>query len=66
MEIKIIGTSHISKDSVLEIKKQISTFKPDIVCVELDVNRYKSLFHKKSEKIRLSNISNIIISCTFI
>jgi pheromone shutdown protein TraB len=28
MEIKIVGTSHISKDSVKEIKHQISEFKP--------------------------------------
>ena len=43
MEIKIIGTSHISKDSVTEIKRSIKEFEPDIVCVELDINRYKSL-----------------------
>ena len=59
MEIKIIGTSHISKDSVKEIKHQISEFKPDIVCVELDVHRYKSLFRKTKGKIKLSQISKL-------
>ena len=59
MEIKIVGTSHISKDSVKEIKHQISEFKPDIVCVELDVHRYKSLFNKTTRKIKLSQISKL-------
>ncbi len=46
MDIKnltIIGTSHISKDSVSLIKQKICKEKPDIVCVELDRNRLKSL-----------------------
>ncbi len=59
MEIKIIGTSHISKDSVKEIKKTIDEFKPDIVCVELDVNRYKSLFQKRRGNLKLSHISKL-------
>ena len=59
MEIKIVGTSHISKDSVKEIKHQISEFKPDIVCVELDVHRYKSLFQKTRNKVKLSQISKL-------
>jgi len=59
MEIKIIGTSHISKDSVKEIKKTIDEFKPDKVCVELDVNRYKSLFQKRRGNLKLSHISKL-------
>jgi len=59
MKIKIIGTSHISKDSVNEIKNQINDFKPDIVCVELDVHRYKSLFQKTRGKFKLAQISKL-------
>lgn len=59
MEVKIVGTSHISKDSVTEIKKTIEEFKPDIVCVELDVNRYKSLFQKRRGRIKLSNVTKL-------
>jgi len=59
MEIKIIGTSHISKDSVTEIKRSIKEFEPDIVCVELDINRYKSLFQKSRGKIKLSHITKL-------
>ena len=59
MEVKIIGTSHISKDSVTEIKKTIGEFEPDIVCVELDVNRYKSLFQKRRGKFKLSHIGRL-------
>ena len=59
MEIRIVGTSHISKDSVIEIKQQISEFKPDIVCVELDVYRYKTLFHKVKSKIKISMVRKL-------
>ncbi len=59
MEVKIVGTSHISKDSVTEIKKTINEFKPTIVCVELDINRYKSLFQKRSGKIKISNVTKL-------
>ena len=40
MEVKIndniilVGTAHISKDSVEEVKKVIKKYKPDIVAVE--------------------------------
>ena len=39
VKIKIIGTSHISKQSVSEIKKAMIEFKPDIVAIELDAQR---------------------------
>ncbi len=39
----IIGTSHIAKQSIKQIKSAVSSFKPDIVAVELDYRRYKSL-----------------------
>lgn len=39
-EIMLVGTAHVSKDSVDEVKETISTFKPDIVAVELCKGRY--------------------------
>ncbi len=40
---KIIGTSHISKDSVVAIRKEFESFDPDVVAVELDKDRLRSL-----------------------
>jgi len=45
--IQIIGTSHISKQSINEISKCIESQKPDIVAVELDNKRYHALMQKK-------------------
>ncbi len=39
-EIMLVGTAHVSKGSVDEVKEAISTFKPDIVAVELCKGRY--------------------------
>ncbi|MAG48644.1 hypothetical protein CMO95_03135 [Candidatus Woesearchaeota archaeon] len=46
----VVGTSHVSKNSVNQIKKSISDFKPDIVAVELDINRYRNLFGKSKKR----------------
>lgn len=52
MEVKIndniilIGTAHISQDSVDEVRKGIETYKPDIVAVELDKRRHDTLTRK--------------------
>ena len=52
----IIGTSHIAKQSVQEVKEAIEDNKPAIVAVELDPNRYYSLKSAKKTKIRLKDI----------
>ncbi|EMR73294.1 putative PrgY-like protein, pheromone shutdown like protein, partial [Thermoplasmatales archaeon SCGC AB-539-N05] len=33
--ILLIGTAHVSKKSVNEVKKAVSNFQPDVVAVEL-------------------------------
>jgi pheromone shutdown-related protein TraB len=57
--IKIIGTSHISKESVNEIKKAIEEGKPDIVAVELDLQRATALMQKQKRKASLADILKI-------
>jgi pheromone shutdown-related protein TraB len=42
-EIIILGTAHISKQSVDDVRNVIEQEKPDQVCVEIDESRYKSL-----------------------
>jgi len=43
IEFKIIGTAHVSRESIEEVQNIISEEKPDIVCVELDQARYNSI-----------------------
>jgi len=45
--ITLVGTAHISKDSVEEVKKVIEEEKPDIVAVELCQRRYDAITKKK-------------------
>jgi len=44
--IILVGTAHISKDSVEEVKKVIKKYKPDIVAVELCKRRHEALTKK--------------------
>jgi len=45
--ILLIGTAHISQDSVDLVNKVISQERPDCVCIELDEKRYRALTEKK-------------------
>ena len=46
-EVTLIGTAHISQDSVDTVINAIEEFLPDTVCVELDHQRYQSLINQK-------------------
>ena len=39
----IVGTAHISQESTDLVREVIEREKPDVVCVELDEQRYQSL-----------------------
>jgi len=41
--LKILGTSHIAKESIDNITKEFNDLNPDIVCVELDHKRLHAL-----------------------
>lgn len=45
--IILIGTAHISEDSVNEVRHAIETYKPDIVAVELCQRRYDTITKKE-------------------
>jgi len=55
----IIGSSHISKQSINEIKKAFEEIAPDIVAVELDNNRIHALFAKKQGKPSIYDIKRV-------
>ena len=42
-EIVLLGTAHVSRGSVEEVRQVIAEEKPDRVCVELDEGRYTSI-----------------------
>lgn len=71
--IYIVGTAHVSKRSVEEVKHVIDTVMPDTVCVELDDLRYQTLidthrwrrldlFQIIREKKVLFLIANLVLS----
>ncbi|PHR30102.1 MAG: conjugal transfer protein TraB [Desulfotalea sp.] len=43
----LVGTAHISQESVHLVQKVIEQEKPDCVCIELDDKRYQALTQKK-------------------
>ncbi len=45
--ISIIGTSHVSKESKKIIEKVIKEKEPELICIELDVNRLRALLSNK-------------------
>jgi len=71
--IILIGTAHISRESVLLVEKTINEEKPDTVCVELCKSRYQSIMQKDQwenmdivkvikEKKAYLLLSNLILS----
>ena len=68
-EIFLIGTAHISKESVELVRQVIAKEKPDCVCVELDEKRYEALAKRKTwelldlrEIIRKKQLATLLIN----
>ncbi len=55
----LIGTSHIAKQSVLEVEQVILEKRPKIVALELDKRRFFALMNPVKRKIRLAEIRKI-------
>ncbi len=59
--LKIIGTAHVSKESIKEVQEAIITNEPDVVAVELDINRYQNMMAEKNgEEKQDVNIREVI------
>lgn len=59
--LTIIGTAHVSQNSVDEVKEAIYEQEPDVVAIELDKGRYERLLQEKAgietdEEISVTNI----------
>ena len=59
MNLEIVGTSHISPESKKRIICAFNNFKPDIVCVELDKQRFLALKDKGRKSVGLSAIRDV-------
>lgn len=57
--LTIIGTSHIAVQSIREVTEAIDQIKPQIVALELDKTRFRSLTSKNTRKVRFSDIPKI-------
>lgn len=56
-EIILIGTAHISQESVDTVIQAIDEIAPDTVCVELDQQRYHSLINKQGwESLNIKDV----------
>jgi len=58
---KIIGTAHVSAESIKEVTETIIAQQPDVVAVELDNNRYQKMIAEKNGQEKEDiNIKNLI------
>ncbi|GAB1481969.1 TraB/GumN family protein [Treponema sp.] len=56
-EIILVGTAHVSKESVEEVERVIREESPDCVCVELDAGRYNSMTEQESwQKLDIAKV----------
>ncbi|RLE47883.1 hypothetical protein DRJ25_01300 [Candidatus Woesearchaeota archaeon] len=57
--VVFIGTSHISPESIRDVKRIIASKKPVVVAIELDRKRLSALLSKKKRKLSLADIGRI-------
>lgn len=56
-EIVLLGTAHVSQESINSVIATIDQVTPDTVCVELDQQRYQSLINRKGwESLNLKEL----------
>jgi pheromone shutdown-related protein TraB len=56
-EIILVGTAHVSKNSIAEVDQVIRHESPDTVCIELDEGRFASMIHKENwEKLDIVKV----------
>jgi len=55
-EIIVVGTAHISEESIAEVRRTIEAERPDVVAVELDPGRYQALTHPEQQSASIKDI----------
>ena len=59
MAIIVIGTSHISRQSIEEIKRAIEKHQPDYVAVELDIKRLHALVSRQKPSVSFRDVFRV-------
>jgi pheromone shutdown protein TraB len=54
--VRVVGTAHVSEESVREVEETIETDAPDVVAVELDEGRYRQLKGGEPDDIEPSDL----------
>jgi pheromone shutdown-related protein TraB len=57
--LKLIGTSHIAKQSLDDVENAVNSLKPDIICLELDKQRLYALVNNIKGRIKLKDIRKV-------
>ena len=55
-EIIVVGTAHISEESIAEVRRTIEAERPDVVAVELDPGRYHALTNPEQQSASIKDI----------
>src|SRR5674536_327678 len=55
-QIIVVGTAHISEESIAEVQRTIEAERPDVVAVELDPGRYQALVHPEQQEASIKEI----------
>ncbi|MGZ4949633.1 MAG: TraB/GumN family protein [Halobacteriota archaeon] len=55
-EIIVVGTAHISEESIAEVRRTIEEVRPDVVAVELDPGRYQALTNPDQQSASIKDI----------
>lgn len=54
--LTVVGTSHISPESIRMVQKVIRDTRPEVVAVELDRSRFDALLRKKRQRLRWKDV----------
>jgi len=59
--IKIVGTSHVSTDSITKVDEAFEQHQPDVVCLELDMGRLNSLL-SDDKKLQAQSLTHSLLA----
>jgi pheromone shutdown-related protein TraB len=65
-EIRIVGTAHVSQQSVDEVRAAMEEFVPDVVAIELDTSRFQALKRQAADPtvkdiLEIKNFNTLLV-----
>jgi len=65
-EIRLVGTAHVSQQSVDEVRAAIGEFNPDVVAIELDPSRFNALKRQAADPsvkdvLEVKNFNSLLV-----